>query len=872
MLLACISSAQVTPHTELFRVPIPDTLPDHPRVFCTAADLARIRADYQAGDAYTRLAVDAIVAEADNRLAGEFDLRGRTPDAADFRAAAALAQAYAVSGNDAYGERALEMLRAFADICPTLETTRAAGRFTSSTLIEGPLAVNMAMAYDLIASAAFVTAADREHIKTNLLRIIGWECGHKCGHRNSSNWRTWALCILAACGFASGDRELIEEAINGAWDPERNSYLYGIVQQLTHSIFSDGIHWERCIGYTYYTGTAMMYVMAAAKNSGIDLWHAELPGILGPFEGGADHEEFGPPGNRSIRAFLDAPFYYAFQNGRVAQYGDSGTRSFGYHPIYEMAYAEYGDPKYGWLISQRRGAVGDAPGGWGVWKPAGEPEGRLVAGAGPGGGAAYRLTTRAGERIALTQRIHVPADQTVHVSGWVATSNMAGGSAHIRCNWGDTAVFTNRVRVDGPWQQVAAELPPDEGAEAGTRRGVMLHVFLEEGAGEALWADITATVGDSGTNVVVNPSFAQSSADGRGLDFWSLVHSPADVAESHFSLAEDATIGLTGQHVNGCTLFPVGGFAILRSDPLDVDATAVNIGFGPYGSGHDHPDRLHFDLYGLGEIVCPDAGSWGYDNPMHLTWANQTIAHNTLTVDETSQYPQQLSDSIWASERDGRRVFGVLRLFHPGELLKAVRVTCDTAYEGVTMDRTLCIVGTYMLDVFRAGSALTHTYDLALHGLGAVTCEPPVPAVDGNPFTARGYEHLGEIRTGAAGADILKVTFDSGGRRVQVLQVCAPDEVVILATGPKRDRDTSAFIARRVGDATTYVRVIEPYSDRPVCTGISASETVDGTVVVIETTTGVDTFTIATDLEGAIRLSRGDGVEETAYAWTVLPD
>ncbi len=632
----------------IFRVPIPATLPDHPRVFCTSEEIARIKADLAAGDVYTGLA-------------------GRKPSRREISEAATLAQAYILTDNRKFGERARDMLLAFADICPTLETTRAAGRFTDSTLIEGPVAVDLAMAYDLVAGGDILTAEERAHIEQDLLRVIAWESGHGCHHRDSSNWRSWGLTVLASCGFAIGDRELIEEAINGIYDPKRKAYLYGIVQQLTHSIFSDGIHWERSIGYTYYTASALMYVMEAAKNSGIDLWHAKLPGIMGPFKGSAGHEEYGPPGDRSIKAFLDAPFYYAFADGSFAQVGDSGSSGLGYHPIYELAYAEYRDPKYAWLINDRRSDAGQAPAGWSLWRPRGNPHGEPAPEQGRNDSGAFRLTTPPDARIALVQNVTVPAGVSAHVSGWVRALSMDGGSAHIRANFdGKGTLFSNRVTEAGDWREVTIELPPREGAGPDDVRSVRLHVFLEGGAGEVLWDDISVQAGDDTRNVVRNPDFGDVAVDGRRISFWDLLNSVKEVPAGEYSLAQDATIGISGRHENGCTLFPVGGFAILRDDATDLDATAVNLAYGPYGSGHDHPDRLHFDLYGLGKVLGPDAGSWGYNNPMHLTWANQSIAHNTLTVDEVAQAPQGKSKSIWAGERGDQRVFGVLRLFHPG--------------------------------------------------------------------------------------------------------------------------------------------------------------------------------------------------------------
>lgn len=864
--------ANVTPHTGILRLALPDELPAHPRVFCTADNLARIRADLAGGDAYTRTCVNHILGQAEAALARLDDLAGRRADAGDTGAAATLAQAYVLSDEARYGQACRQLLLALADVYPTLETTRSRGRLRDSTLAEGPVAVNCSMAYDLIADAPFMSGDDRRHIEQDLLRTMAWECGHKCAHCNSSNWRSWALAIVASCGFATGDRELIEEATNGVYDPERNAYLYGIVQQLTHSVFSDGIHWERSMGYTYYTASALMYAMEAAANSGIDLWHAKLPGILGPFEGSAGHEEYGPPGDRSIKAMLDAPFYFAFAGGSFARIGDSGTSSLSYHPIYELAYQEYEDPKYAWLTNRQRERRDGVVQNWTLWRARGAPEGRPTAEPCHDGSFAFRLRTNQDDRIALWQDISVPADQPVTVTGWVKAIDMDGATAHIRCNFGQETVHTGRVEEAGDWRQVRAEIPPAEGAEADSTRRIRLHVFLENGAGEVVWDDIRLTVGDADENRVRNGGFEYASIDGRELNFWSLAHSPAEVPEGHYGLAEDATIGISGRHENGCTLFPVGGFAILRADPTDPDATALNLAFGPYGSGHDHPDRLHFSLYGLGAALGPDAGSWGYDDPMHLTWANQTVAHNTLTVDEVAQQPQGTSDSIFAGERGDQRVHGVLRLFHPGNALKAVRATCDTAYPGVRMDRTLCLVDRYVLDVFRVSSADEHTYDLAFHGLGQAESDALPSPLEENPFAARGYAHLTEVRAGFPPAGPLRVVFRGAERSVLLLQLQPEAGEVILARDPTRDGARSSCIARRRGTQATYVTVFEPYQDAPTVRSIGATERAGALLAVVSRAVGADQFVLPADLGGPIRLGRYDADHRLTLEETARPE
>ncbi|MFW6155776.1 MAG: hypothetical protein ACOC7J_00540, partial [Armatimonadota bacterium] len=198
-----------TPWTDLPRFEIPDELPPHPRVFCTQADIDRIRADYEAGDEYTRVCVDQIVERAAQYLSAELQAEG-TPGRSAFGEAALLAQAWALTDNEQAGRRALAILNWGARVAPTLEPTRSAGLFTDSTLMEGPLAANAAMAYDLIASAPWVSDTDRAAIEDDLLRRIGRTSGRGCRHLNSSNWRSWGMAISAATGFAAGDFDLIE--------------------------------------------------------------------------------------------------------------------------------------------------------------------------------------------------------------------------------------------------------------------------------------------------------------------------------------------------------------------------------------------------------------------------------------------------------------------------------------------------------------------------------------------------------------------------------------------------------------------------------------------------------------------------------------
>ena len=160
--------------------------------------------------------------------------------------------------------------------------------------------------------------------------------------------------------------------------------------------------------------------------------------------------------------------------------------------------------------------------------------------------------------------------------------------------------------------------------------------------------------------------------DSRGIfprgefDFVRL-HQP-EIAAGSFSLAENCPISLEGMHQNHCTLFPTTGAGVLRHGPGATDP-AAHFCWGPHSAGHQSPAALHVDLHALGQRVtnAPDIGV-GYDDPMHLTWVRTTIAHNTVTVDETPMFPyDREEDSIWRTDSPRDHVSdSVLEFFQPG--------------------------------------------------------------------------------------------------------------------------------------------------------------------------------------------------------------
>lgn len=156
---------------------------------------------------------------------------------------------------------------------------------------------------------------------------------------------------------------------------------------------------------------------------------------------------------------------------------------------------------------------------------------------------------------------------------------------------------------------------------------------------------------------------------------------------------------------------PSDGLAVLRDAS---GQTAVFFDYGPGTSGHVHSAKLGLILYAHGDERLVDPGRLPYGNPMHRAWFTQTLAHNTVVVNETSQ--NKVPCKLLA--------FGVTKDF------AVVRATCDGAYKGVAIDRALCLAGNVLLDVVHCTSEEDATFDLPLHFRGALADLPEGEAVD----------------------------------------------------------------------------------------------------------------------------------------------
>ncbi len=96
-------------------------------------------------------------------------------------------------------------------------------------------------------------------------------------------------------------------------------------------------------------------------------------------------------------------------------------------------------------------------------------------------------------------------------------------------------------------------------------------------------------------------------------------------------------------------LLPDTGLAVMRDGWAETDAYLL-LQYGRHGGPHGHADKLSFVLYAQGQPWVLDAGA--APDPVahraqHEAWHRQTIAHNTVLVDQESQDPADGQLVVW---------------------------------------------------------------------------------------------------------------------------------------------------------------------------------------------------------------------------------
>lgn len=270
-----------------------------------------------------------------------------------------------------------------------------------------------------------------------------------------------------------------------------------------------------------------------------------------------------------------------------------------------------------------------------------------------------------------------------------------------------------------------------------------------------------------------------------------------------------------------------GGVGILRSG-LAPDQSMLLMKYTAHGESHGHFDKLEIIYADQGREILQDYGAARFINvepknggrylPETNSWSKQTIAHNTITVDQQSQYQGKIS--IAEKQHADRHFFST-----SDSNLQVMSAKTTTAYPGVSMQRTVAMIRDksfsqpVIIDVLRVVSQEAHQYDLPFYYMGhLVNTNVKYTAYDTQRSalgTANGYQHLWKEAEGKAAGSV-KVTWLSGGRYYTVVSAADTSTSILFTRIGAGDpnfnlRNEPAFMLRQNATSHVFVSVIEPH-------------------------------------------------------------
>jgi oligo-alginate lyase len=243
---------------------------------------------------------------------------------------------------------------------------------------------------------------------------------------------------------------------------------------------------------------------------------------------------------------------------------------------------------------------------------------------------------------------------------------------------------------------------------------------------------------------------------------------------------------------------------------------------------HGHFDKLSFLFYDQQREIIQDYGAARFLNveqkaggrylPENKSFSLQTIAHNTVVVDEKSNFngKQEVSQKHYPE-----RYF--FNIDNPD--FQYASAKDDKAYNGVSMHRTFVMVNDdellrpVIIDVFRINSENEHQYDLPFYYMGHFISTN----FDYQPYLnerrvlgkENGYQHLWKTAEGKP-TGTSTFTWLNGERYYSITSNTDPETEIILTQIGANDpnfnlRNDEAIMFRRTDSDHVFASIIEPH-------------------------------------------------------------
>jgi hypothetical protein len=205
--------------------------------------------------------------------------------------------------------------------------------------------------------------------------------------------------------------------------------------------------------------------------------------------------------------------------------------------------------------------------------------------------------------------------------------------------------------------------------------------------------------------------------------------------------------------------------------------------------------------------------------PENKTWAKQTIAHNTLVVNEQSHFRGHYKTGVkFHSEK---------YFFDSGDPdIQVVSAKENNAYQDVSMHRTMALVripaiqNPFIIDVFRISSGSKNQYDLPFLYKGqimSVNFDYTSSASLSPLGSASGYQHLWKEAAGRTKDQNAKLSWLSDSRFHTLTTLVSSGDSLIFARLGANDpefnlrRDPLFLIRKRNAGNAVFVSLIESH-------------------------------------------------------------
>jgi oligo-alginate lyase len=270
-----------------------------------------------------------------------------------------------------------------------------------------------------------------------------------------------------------------------------------------------------------------------------------------------------------------------------------------------------------------------------------------------------------------------------------------------------------------------------------------------------------------------------------------------------------------------------GGISVLRNGK-ENDLTSLIFKYASQGLGHGHFDRLNINLFDKGNEILADYGSarfigieqkyGGRYLPENTAYAAQTIAHNTIAVDETSHFE---GNSDLGEKSHSEKLFSDVT--NPSALVVAAKE--NKAYNNIGLHRTL-----YMLelptgkkltvDIFNVTALEEHQYDLPFQYNGQFintsfkyTANTKKQETLG---TKNGYQFLWKEAEAKVKDATIQFTFLKGNSFYTISSLVEDSVKIFFTRAGANDpnfniRHEPSYIIRKNGSNSSFISVIEQH-------------------------------------------------------------